>query len=41
MSRTNHGYYFNTVTDGWEVTAKNGTKYFFGSSPESRQENKN
>jgi len=30
-------YYYNSTTDGWEVIAKNGTKYFYGSTLESRQ----
>ncbi len=30
-------YYFNSTTGGWEVTAKNGTKYFYGSASNSRQ----
>ena len=32
-------YYLNASTGGWEVTAKNGTKYFYGSSASSRQDN--
>jgi len=32
-------YYLNTSTGGWEVTAKNGTKYFYGSTASSRQDN--
>jgi hypothetical protein len=30
-------YYFNSVTGGWEATAKDGTKYFYGSSSNSQQ----
>ena len=30
-------YYHNNITGGWEVTAKNGTKYYFGSASASRQ----
>jgi RHS repeat-associated protein len=32
-------YYFNSSSGGWEVTAKNGTKYYYGSSASSRQDN--
>jgi len=37
-------YYKNTATDGWEVTAKDGTKYYYGKTPhdvsiDSRQTN--
>jgi RHS repeat-associated protein len=32
-------YYRNPTTGGWEVTAKNGTKYYYGSTSSSRQEN--
>ncbi len=32
-------YYLNPATGGWEVTAKDGTKYFYGSSVYSRQDN--
>ncbi len=31
-------YYFNTSTGGWEVTALNGTKYYYGSTRASRQD---
>lgn len=32
-------YYFNSSTGGWEVTAKDGTKYYYGSTLPSRQDN--
>ena len=32
-------YYFNSATSGWEVTAKDGTKYFYGSSASTRLDN--
>ena len=32
-------YYFNTATGGWEVTKKIGTKHFYGSRMETRQDN--
>ncbi len=32
-------YYFNAATYGWEVTAKDGTKYYYGSTSASRQDN--
>ena len=32
-------YYFNSGTNGWEVTKKDGTKYFYGSSTNSQQVN--
>jgi hypothetical protein len=31
-------YYKNPSTGGWEVTAKDGTKYFYGSTAASRQD---
>jgi RHS repeat-associated protein len=31
-------YYYNPVTGGWEVTAKTGTKYYYGSTSASRQD---
>jgi len=31
-------YYYNTSTNGWEVTSKNGTKYYYGSTSASRQD---
>jgi len=30
-------YYFNSTTGGWEVTTKDGTRYLYGSSDDSRQ----
>jgi RHS repeat-associated protein len=32
-------YYYNSGTGGWEVTTKDGTKYYYGTSLESRQNN--
>src|SRR4030067_1438163 len=32
-------YYFNPSTNGWEVRTKDGKKHYFGTSPESRQDN--
>lgn len=32
-------FYFNTATDGWEVTAKDGRKFFYGTTSASRQYN--
>ncbi|MBS3907940.1 MAG: hypothetical protein KGZ49_12980, partial [Syntrophaceae bacterium] len=32
-------YYFNPSTGGWEVTTKEGTKYYYGTSSASRQDN--
>ncbi len=32
-------YYFNATTGGWEVTSKNGTKYYYGTTSASRQDN--
>jgi hypothetical protein len=34
-------YYFNPTTEGWEVTAKDGTRYYYGSTATSRQTNGN
>jgi len=34
-------YYFNSSTEGWIVTTKGGTIYFYGSTPDSRQDNSN
>ncbi len=31
-------YYYNSTTGGWEVTAKNGTKYYYGTTSLSRQD---
>ena len=31
-------YYFISVTDGWRVTSRDGTTYYYGTSPDSRQE---
>jgi len=31
-------YFYNNVTRGWVVTARNGTKYYFGSTAASRQD---
>ena len=31
-------YRYDSITEGWIVTAKNGTKYYFGSSTASRQD---
>jgi hypothetical protein len=31
-------YYYNSSTGGWEVTSKNGTKYYYGSLSQSRQD---
>ena len=31
-------YYFNTTTGGWEVTSKDGTKYYYGTTAASRQD---
>ena len=30
-------YYYDTASKGWIVTAKDGTKYYYGSAPASRQ----
>ena len=32
-------YYFNATTGGWEVTLKDGTKYYYGATTDSRQDN--
>lgn len=32
---------FNSTTNGWEVVVKNGTKYFYGSTENSRQDDPN
>jgi hypothetical protein len=32
-------YYLNSITGGWEVTIKNGTKYYYGTTSASRQDN--
>jgi len=32
-------YYFNQSSGGWEVTAKDGTKYYYGTTAASRQDN--
>jgi len=32
-------YYYNSFTGGWEVTTKGGTKYFYGTTVASRQDN--
>ncbi len=32
-------YYYNSSTSGWEVTAKDGTKYYYGTTSNSRQTN--
>jgi len=34
-------YYLNPSTGGWEVTAKDGTTYFYGTTADSRQDNAN
>jgi len=34
-------YYFNSSTGGWEVTTKEGTKYYYGATSASRQDNPN
>ncbi|MEW6115271.1 MAG: SpvB/TcaC N-terminal domain-containing protein [Nitrospirota bacterium] len=31
-------YFYNSATGGWEVTTKDGTKYYYGSSAASRQD---
>lgn len=31
-------YYYNPSSGGWEVTAKNGTKYYYGTTAASRQD---
>ncbi len=31
-------YYYNTSTAGWELTSKNGRKYYYGSTLSSRQD---
>ena len=31
-------YYYNSSSKGWEVTTKDGTKYYYGSSAASRQD---
>ena len=31
-------YYYNTATGGWEVTGKEGTRYYYGSTSASRQD---
>jgi YD repeat-containing protein len=31
-------YFFNTSTGGWEVTSRDGTKYYYGSTTASRQD---
>jgi hypothetical protein len=30
-------YYFNSTSGGWEVTTKDGTKYYYGTNLDSRQ----
>jgi len=32
-------FYYNTATGGWEVTTKDGIKYFYGTTAASRQDN--
>ena len=32
-------YYYNSATGGWEVTTKDGVKYYYGSTTTSRQNN--
>lgn len=32
-------YFYNQSTGGWEVTTKDGTKYYYGSTSASRQDN--
>jgi hypothetical protein len=32
-------YYLNPTTGGWEVTAKDGTKYYYGTTSGTRQDN--
>lgn len=32
-------FYYNTSTGGWEVTTKEGTKYYYGTTTASRQDN--
>ena len=32
-------YYFNQSTEGWEVTTKDGTVYYYGTTADSRQDN--
>lgn len=32
-------YYFNSATSGWEVTSKDGKKYYYGTTSASRQDN--
>ena len=32
-------YYYNSGTSGWEVTSKDGTKYYYGTTNASRQDN--
>ena len=34
-------YYYNSSTGGWEVTTKDGTKYYYGTTSASRQDNTN
>ena len=34
-------YYYNSGTGGWEVTSKDGTVYYYGSTSASRQDNTN
>jgi hypothetical protein len=34
-------YFYNVSTGGWEVTAKNGTIYYYGSTKSSRQDDMN
>ncbi|MCP3944039.1 MAG: hypothetical protein GY710_21525, partial [Desulfobacteraceae bacterium] len=31
-------YFYNSATSGWEATDKNGIRYFFGTTPASRQD---
>ena len=31
-------YYFNNTTGGWEVSTKDGTRYFYGTTADSRQD---
>ena len=34
-------YYYNSLSGGWEVTTKDGTKYYYGTTLDSRQNNAN
>ena len=31
-------YYYNSVTGGWQVTTKDGTQYYYGTTAASRQD---